>query len=167
MNKGYNVDITYQTHHKTDSKHCEDERDENENSDNIDLYTSSDKLYIGKGSISKRCKVKANLNVLTRSWNIGGKMSEGKNVTNEIEAIIYFFISENILEPISEYTSIYIESTKHIFQWESDASSIDILELQAFFDLLYFIGSQPISWKNLSGTLLQTNNFETILIIME
>lgn len=48
-----------------------------------------------------------------------------------------------------KYTNLYIVSNKHMFQREPDVSSNNILELRAFFGLLYFIASQKYCRKYL------------------
>lgn len=64
--------------------------------------------------------------------------AESRNVSYETETIDVY-ISDNILDLITEYTKIYIDYIKHMFQRERNASTTDILELRALFALLYFI----------------------------
>lgn len=76
----------------------------------------------------------------TRSSNIvihlSGPIAKARNVSNEIERI-NLFVSDNILELKTEFTNIYIDSIKHIFQRE-------IMLLQLIYwsfevSLVYFI----------------------------
>lgn len=75
-----------------------------------------------------------------RSCNIvihlSGPIAKDRNVSNKIERI-NLFVSENILELITEFTNIYIDSIKHIFQRER--MLLELIYWSFEVPLVYFI----------------------------
>lgn len=76
----------------------------------------------------------------TRSCNIvihlSGPIAKNQNVSNEIERMNLFVI-DNILELITEFTNIYIDSIKHIFQRER--MLLQLIYWSFEVSLVYFI----------------------------
>ncbi|KAK9737512.1 Transposase IS4 [Popillia japonica] len=100
-------------------------------------------VFIGKDGQTKWEKHIRNTNVKTRTHNlikhVPGPKTSTKDLKKELD-IWRYFLSEDILNSIVHWTNIHIQSFRTNYQRERDAKDTDMLEIQAFFGLLYLAG---------------------------
>lgn len=79
----------------------------------------------------------------TRQQNIVLHLPGSKGVAKQAETPLQAwqcFFTDDIIQKITDYTNIYIDSIKENYEREWDAKNIWIEEIKALFGLLYYAG---------------------------
>lgn len=119
------------------------QKTEQEDNDEEDLPEENNNYFSGKNKETKCNKTSPSQRVRSKSHNIikklPGVIGAAKAAQTPLECWSCL-MTDDILNIIVQYTNQYIETVKESFQRESDARTIDIIELKAFLGLLFLEG---------------------------
>ncbi|KAJ8952464.1 hypothetical protein NQ314_007541 [Rhamnusium bicolor] len=133
--------------HQTDTE----QEDEGEVLQDESVDETDRRLYYYGNDSTKWKKHSPPKNIRTRSENIishlPGTIREAKNVRTPIDSWDILF--DNLLEVIVRNTNIYITSVAHRYKNQSDTKMTTVSKIKTFIGLLYLVGLDHGSKKNL------------------
>lgn len=127
-------DVCESSDHDSESEQ-EAEEDEIDVSNNTQILWGKDKKTMWNTACRKKSKTKKH-NIFVKK---PGPIDDAKNA-NSISDCFKIFITDSLIEIITECTNVYIEQIKKNYSRERDAKSTDTNEMKALLGLLYFIG---------------------------
>lgn len=137
--------------HDTDSE--EDAEEQDSADENIGWHENNDvPRYVGKDRVTRWSKI-CPPNTRTKAYNIfekrPGPIDNAANAKTILECF-EIFISNNIVEMVTNFTNIYIEKVKSNYNRERDARQTDQCEMRALFGMLYLLGVSKSGRQNIT-----------------